>query len=69
MRIARDRKENVGRPVGTIVRMWAKPDEEVMKGVGWVTCTSVYRGQSVKRLELKRCQEIKAVTPILAEGC
>lgn len=69
MTIARDRKENVGHLVGTIVRMWAKPDEEVMKGFGWVMRTSVHLGLFVKRLELKRCQEIKAATTILAEGC
>ena len=39
--IAGGKKEHVGHPVGTIVRMWAKPEDAAMKGVG-VMCTSVY---------------------------
>ena len=39
--IAGDKKENVGHPMGTLVRMWAKPEDAAMKGVG-VMCTSVH---------------------------
>ena len=61
------KKENVGHPVGTLVRMWAKPEDAAMKGVG-VMCTSVHLclwedwdRRGVERLRLRHQSQFKAV--------
>ena len=65
--IAGDKKENVGHPVGTIVRMWAKPEAAAMKG-DRVICTSVYlclwedwNRRDIERWRLWHQSQFKAV--------
>ena len=62
--IAGDKKENVGHPVGTIVRMWAKPEAAAMKGRWgdvYLCLWEDWNKRDVERLRLRPQSQFKAV--------